>query len=158
VIAWTNVYEAEGETNQPAQTGDDRKQVPLSDVAKRLLGAFDTYLELVPDTRKKPTLLFRKARILYEHNRYREAVELVRYVWREFPCHDLAAYAVRLALECWIQLGDHDAVRRALDEVRLVPCLDRALRASSPQAFMPRGPPCHLSRSGGGRAGALPAG
>lgn len=71
----------------------------LSKREQKLMGAFDAYLRIVPDAPETPVILYRKARIHYEHSQWEKAAPLFLDVVNKYPGSELAVYAINLYLD-----------------------------------------------------------
>jgi tetratricopeptide (TPR) repeat protein len=141
VISWKNALNVEEETQDTerleGEEADRLKPRPLSDRHKKMIAAFDTYLEYVPRaTKERPTILYRKARIYYEHNHYDKAYKLFSRVVVEHPQHELSEYAANLMLDCLNILKRYDELLEWLRKFKKIPALYQGeLRAQIDKLF-----------------------
>ncbi len=74
------------------------KQIP--EKQQKMLEAFDTYIQFVPDAPELPTIKYRRARVYYEYNHFDEAIPLFKDLAENYPKSELALYSANLLLDC----------------------------------------------------------
>jgi tetratricopeptide (TPR) repeat protein len=99
------------------------KPEPIPGGEKKLLEAFATYLKLVPDAPERVNILYRQARIYYEHNHYDRAIALFSVIVTRHPGHELAVYAANLLLDSLNILKRYDELGRWVDQLLKQPAL-----------------------------------
>jgi len=112
VIAWKNalnVTEEKSDTSikKVARRGKkgakveepDHKPQPIPENQQKMIAAFETYIRYVPDAPELVPIMYRKARIYYEHNHYDKAVEMFSRIATKHSGHELAVYAANLLLD-----------------------------------------------------------
>lgn len=73
---------------------------PIPDKQQKMLDAFDTYIQYVPDAPELPTIKYRRARVFYEYNHIDEALPLFKDLAENYPKSELAIYSANLLLDC----------------------------------------------------------
>jgi len=119
VIAWRKALDVtdEGEDTSARQKKHPRKRKcrgrrckkvkeeikydpkPISEKQQKMIAAFDTYIQNVPDAPELVPIIYRKARIYYDHNHFDEAVKIFATIVNKHPSHELAIYAANLLLD-----------------------------------------------------------
>jgi tetratricopeptide (TPR) repeat protein len=89
---------------------------PITENQKKMLAAFDTYIKYVPDSPELPNIKYRKARIYYEFNHFKEAIPLFKDIAEHHQTSDLAYYSTNLIFDCMSILKKYDELQAALDE------------------------------------------
>jgi tetratricopeptide (TPR) repeat protein len=73
---------------------------PIAAPLQKLLRAFDRYLALVPQSKERPAVEYRRARIYYSHNQFAKAAPLFDAIVTQYPQHELAVYSANLEMDC----------------------------------------------------------
>ncbi|MFO0574583.1 MAG: tetratricopeptide repeat protein [Polyangia bacterium] len=73
---------------------------PIPDKQQKMLEAFDTYIQYVPDAPELPTIKYRRARVYYEYNHLDKAIPLFKDLAENYPKSELALYSANLLLDC----------------------------------------------------------
>ena len=102
-----------------------KKETPLAPLEEGFVRTVDTYVRLVtqwlessPDVRKKdknrgariPEMSYIAAAMLYDHGKYREAVDRLKVIFKHYTNHKFAAYAVNLLIDAYSKLGHWEKV------------------------------------------------
>ncbi|MFB6262613.1 MAG: tol-pal system YbgF family protein, partial [Bradymonadaceae bacterium] len=107
------------EVKQKTQQGPPEKK-KLSGVKKDLIGACKRYIEYVPEGERIVDVKYTMARVYYEHNHLRKAIDLFENLAFQHSNHRLAKVAANLHLDSLNLLNDfqglHKAVERYLSE------------------------------------------
>lgn len=98
VVAWKNALNVQ-DKDFDKSSKPDQGPMELSEDLRKMVAAFDTYLKAVPDAPERVQILYNKARIYYEHNRFDEAAPLFDEIATKYPGHELAVYAANLYLD-----------------------------------------------------------
>jgi len=83
--------------------GKDDEQLtekPIPEKQQKMLEAFDTYIQYVPDAPELPTIKYRRARVYYEYNHIEQAIPLFKDLAENYPKSELALYSANLLLDC----------------------------------------------------------
>lgn len=108
VVAWDRCLE--GATYRPADS--ERRAaydepafapLPISPPVQSLLAAMTAYMQIAAGSPPTPALVlikYRRARILYEHNRITEAIPIFREITEKHPGSEVTVYAASLLLDC----------------------------------------------------------
>src|SRR4051812_18355948 len=88
---------------------------PISKNKQLMVDAFDTYIKYVPDSPELPNIKYRKARIYYEFNHFKEAIPMFRDIAEHHQNSDLAYYSTNLLFDCLSVLKQYDELQAALD-------------------------------------------
>jgi TolA-binding protein len=112
VISWKNALNVQEEVKDTKRTKRARrgkkgkKKAPqyklrkIGENQRKMMAAFDTYLKYVPKAKERITIMYRKARIYYEHNHFARASKMFATIATQYPDHQLANYAANLLLDC----------------------------------------------------------
>jgi len=73
---------------------------PIPEKQQKMLEAFDTYIQYVPDAPELPTIKYRRARVYYEYNHFDQAIPLFKDLAENYPKSELALYSANLLLDC----------------------------------------------------------
>ena len=123
LLAWKNVVDP----GDGAASADDvdagLAPRPLSDDERRLLAAMDRYLAIVPDAANRTQLDYRRARLLYDHNQFAEAIPLFQAIVERAPEHELAVFSANLVLDSLNVLGRSQELARRVDGYLATPAL-----------------------------------
>lgn len=126
VISWKNALNVEEEMKdtETVEGAEKLKPRPISEKHNKMIAAFDTYLKYVPRAAKeRPTILYRKARIYYEHNQFDKAKTLFASVVLEHPEDQLAVFSANLLLDCLNALKSYDELLDWLGRLKGMPAL-----------------------------------
>ncbi len=113
---------AKGGVKKPKEgEGDEEEKAlltekPITENQKKMIAAFDTYIKYVPDSPELPNIKYRKARIYYEFNHFKEAIPLFRDIAEHHQNSDLAYYSTNLLYDCLSITQKFDELQVALDE------------------------------------------
>jgi len=111
VIAWKNALNVDEEKSDTSlkkaptakkgakQEEPDHKPQTIPENEQKMISAFDTYIKFVPDAPELVPIMYRKARIYYDHNHYDKAVEMFSTIVIKHSGHELAVYAANLLLD-----------------------------------------------------------
>jgi tetratricopeptide (TPR) repeat protein len=114
------VLAAKGGVKKPKEGEAEDAQLiaekPISANQQKMLAAFDTYIKYVPDSPELPNIKYRKARIYYEFNHFKEAIPLFKDIAEHHQTSDLAYYSTNLIFDCLSILKKYDELQAALDE------------------------------------------
>lgn len=116
VIAWKNALNVQDRDIDKNAAADANKPLPLSEELRKMVAAFDTYLKHVPDAPERVQILYNKARIFYEHNRFDDAGPIFDEVASQYSAHELAPYAANLYLDCLNILKQFDQLDHTVDK------------------------------------------
>lgn len=92
------------------------KEEPITANKQKMIAAFDTYIKYVPDSPELPNIKYRKARIYYEANRFKEAYPLFKDIADHHSNSDLAYYSTNLLFDCLIFQKKYDDLEGALNQ------------------------------------------
>jgi tetratricopeptide (TPR) repeat protein len=67
---------------------------------QKMLEAFDTYIQYVPDAPELVTIKYRRARVYYEYNHIDKAIPLFKDIAENYSKSDLAIYSANILLDC----------------------------------------------------------
>lgn len=116
VIAWKNALNVQDKDVGKAPEGAAAtKAMELSEEMRKMIAAFDAYLKYVPDAPERVQILYNKARIYYEHNRFEEAGPAFDEVATKYSSHELAPFAANLYLDCLNILKKYDELEKVVD-------------------------------------------
>ena len=73
---------------------------PIPEKQQKMLEAFETYIQYVPDAPELPTIKYRRARVYYEYNHIDKAIPLFKDLAENYPKSELALYSANLLLDC----------------------------------------------------------
>jgi tetratricopeptide (TPR) repeat protein len=121
VISWKNALNVEDEakevsTKKSAAAGKGKgkgkkkgkgapeeeeaaKPIEIPEKQQKMIAAFDTYIKFVPNAPELVPIMYRKARIYYVYNHYREAIDMFAVIATKHSKHELAVYAANLLLD-----------------------------------------------------------
>jgi len=124
VISWKNALNVDEEKNETGtRKGDASKPATIPDREKKMIAAFDTYIKYVPNAPELVPIMYRKARIYYNYNHYKEAVDMFGVITTKHQDHELAVYAANLLLDSLNIMKKFDElnkwVRRYLADAKL---------------------------------------
>lgn len=110
-----DVENEDGEENDKAP-----EQEEISDIKKELVEACKTYQKHVPEGDKIVDVKYTMARVYYEHNHLKRAIEVFKDIAFNHPEHDLAVVSANLHLDAINLLDDfgmlHEAVSKYSEE------------------------------------------
>lgn len=100
ILAWKKALEVDTRVKAPVIAVDD-KPTPLDARDQKLIETLDLYIATVtnPNDAELPGVKFMKANILYRHNRFDDALPLLREIIKQHPSFEVAEYAVNLAID-----------------------------------------------------------
>lgn len=75
---------------------------PIPEKQLKMLEAFDTYIQYVPDSPELPIIKYRRARVYYEFNHIDKAIPLFKDLAENYPKSELALYSANLLLDCFV--------------------------------------------------------
>jgi TolA-binding protein len=128
VLCWKNALNVQEEgqaVRRPRGRKDHLKPRPIPPARRKLVAAVDSYLGLVPASPERVPMLYRKARVLYEHNRYDKAVAVFAEIVTKHPRHELAQYAANLLLDSLNIQKKYRAMERWVERMLKDPMLAR---------------------------------
>jgi cellulose synthase operon protein C len=105
LLATRNAVESEGKPSRVNPGASARTLQPFTDKEKKLLDAFQFYVEAVPSAPELVQVKYRQARMYYEHNHFERAVELFAALAGQYPDSELAIYSANLQLDSLDALG-----------------------------------------------------
>ncbi|HEX3697757.1 MAG TPA: tetratricopeptide repeat protein [Polyangia bacterium] len=131
VLAWKNALNVDDHEQREAVEQDRGKfkdkhkfdPMPIPEYQKKMIAAFDTYIQYVPDAPELVTIKYRKARIYYEYNHFDEAAPLFGDIVEKHPKHELAIYSANLWLDCLNAQGKTKEVVALVDKFLEMPDL-----------------------------------
>lgn len=94
--------EARNKAKQEKDKGKEEEQFaakPIPEKQQKMLEAFDTYIQYVPDAPELPTIKYRRARVYYEYNHLDKAIPLFKDLAENYPKSELALYSANLLLD-----------------------------------------------------------
>jgi tetratricopeptide (TPR) repeat protein len=123
VIALKNAMNPRADRSTPTRRKDPTKPRPIPRLERELIAAAETYLRLVPGAPERVPLLYRLARIYYEHDHHTEAIKRFEQIITTDPDHELASYAANLLLDCLNLLKRYQAMARQVERMLKMPRL-----------------------------------
>jgi tetratricopeptide (TPR) repeat protein len=99
---------------------------PIPEPWRKMFLAFDNYARYLPDGAELPTVIYKKARALYELNRFDEAIPLFRELVDRWPQSELAVYAADLLFDCYAIGKRTRELEDAVEAYCPLPALERA--------------------------------
>jgi len=117
VIAWGRVLESRPPSR--ARSG------PLPAAAKALVSACDRFLELAPRHRDWVPVLYRKARVYYDHQRYDAAIRWLAEIVTRHPDDEIAPLAAHLLLDSLNLLKRYKKMEEWIERMLASPRLAR---------------------------------
>ena len=103
----------------------------LSPDRKRVADALERYLTLVPQSKERPAIEYRLARLWYGHNQLDKASPLFEHIFASYPDHELATYSANLAIDCLVKLKRYGQLSALVERVKKSPAMrDEAVRQS----------------------------
>lgn len=117
VIAWGRVVESRAPSRE--------KSGPLPAAAKALIGACDRFLELAPRHRDWVPVLYRKARVYYDHQRHDAAIRWLAEIVTRHPDDAIAPQAAHLLLDSLNVLKRHKKMEEWIERMLASPRLAR---------------------------------
>ena len=103
VLAWKNYLniDDQGQGIQDKGKQDEKSLKPktIPDYQQKMIAAFDTYIQYVPDAPELVKIKYRKARIYYEYNHFDQAVVLFKDIVDHHSKDELAVYSANLMLD-----------------------------------------------------------
>ncbi|HXI54477.1 MAG TPA: tetratricopeptide repeat protein, partial [Polyangia bacterium] len=107
VLAWKNAlnvddHEQREQVEKSRGNFKDKNKfdpMPIPEYQKKMIAAFDTYIQYVPDAPELVVIKYRKARIYYEYNHFDDAAKLFQDIVEKHPNHELAIYSANLLLD-----------------------------------------------------------
>jgi tetratricopeptide (TPR) repeat protein len=110
-------------TEETAKAEEKKAPRPIPDNQKKMLEAFDTYIQYVPDAPELVTIKYRKARTYYEYDHYEEAIPFFKEIVEHHIDSDLAIYSANLLLDCYAIQKDLKSVETTVDQYLGMPQL-----------------------------------
>lgn len=109
VLAWKNALDVDPFTPVPdAPDGDGRlpKPRPISEREKKMMAAFDLYIEHVQDQSDDELVMmkFLRIRILWRHEHLKEVIPMLREIVNKHSEHETALYSANILLDSLIRL------------------------------------------------------
>ena len=92
---------------------------------RKMLEAFDTYIQYVPNAPELVTIKYRRARVYYEYNHFEDAIPLFRDIGEHHPNDDLALYSVNLLFDAENILGKYDQLEEDSKRFCVIPDLTK---------------------------------
>lgn len=132
VISWKNCLQVD-DSGQDSDAVRDKKGIAAADEGKKkedkqpdlspqpipekwqkMLSAFDTYVKFVPNAPELVKIKYRRARVYYEYNHFKEAAPLFEDIVKNHGKDELAIYAANLYFDCLNAAHDYDALEVAV--------------------------------------------
>jgi tetratricopeptide (TPR) repeat protein len=88
-----------GKKGEAKEDENQYKPIAIPEKQKKMLAAFDTYIKYVPKAPELVQIKYRKARIYYETNHFKEAAAMFGDIATKHPEHELSLYAANLLLD-----------------------------------------------------------
>jgi tetratricopeptide (TPR) repeat protein len=99
ILAWKNALKVDARVKAPITPPDD-KPTPLDTREQKLVETLELYIATVnANDPELPGVKFMKASLLYRHNRFDDAVPLLRDIVKQHPAFEVAEFAANLALD-----------------------------------------------------------
>ena len=135
VISWKNALNVTEETQDVARKGRKKKgkrrgkrakkedevelvkPLPIDERKLKMMDAFDTYIKYVPNAPELVPIIYRKARIYYNHNHYDDAVKVFALIVTKHSSHNLAIYAGNLLLDSLNIMKKYNKLNRWVDKM-----------------------------------------
>jgi tetratricopeptide (TPR) repeat protein len=124
VLAWKNALNIDDEGQGPDKQGDknaDLKPQPIPSYQQKMISAFDTYIQYVPNAPELVTIKYRKARIFYDYNHFDKAVPLFQDIVEKHTSHELAEFSANLLTDSLNAQGKPREVARWVDRFMEMP-------------------------------------
>jgi tetratricopeptide (TPR) repeat protein len=100
VLAWKNALNIDDSGAGPDKPDDKSlKEQPIPEYQKKMIAAFDTYIQYVPDSQELVKIKYRKARVYYDYNHFEDAIKLFEDIVQKHPTDELAIYSANLLLD-----------------------------------------------------------
>ncbi len=106
------------------------KPLPIDAKKLKMIAAFDTYIKHVPKSDELVSIIYRKARIHYNHNHYEEAVKHFAVIATKHADDELGEYAANLLLDSLNITGKFAALNKWVDRFLRDPRLTKMARGS----------------------------
>ncbi|MCB9555094.1 MAG: tetratricopeptide repeat protein [Deltaproteobacteria bacterium] len=124
VISWKNALNVEQEIKDTGKLeANNLQERPISPNQQKMIAAFDTYIKYVPNSPELVAIKYRKARIYYEHNHFKRAVDLFADIATKHSDHELALYSANLLLDSLNAMKDFVSLEKWLDRLLANPKL-----------------------------------
>ena len=148
VISWRSALNVSMETQDTSRKSTKRKRrgkkgkkkvvevrmakpLPISDKKLKMIAAFDTYIKHVPKSDELVSIIYRKARIYYNHNHYDKAVKHFAVICTKYADDDLGEYAANLLLDSLNITKKYDQLNKWVDRFLADPRLTKLAKGSS---------------------------
>lgn len=99
---------------------------PIPDDLQRLLGAFDRFEAIVPESPERVDVEYRRAKLYYDYNHFAEAAPRFDHVFAAYPGNELGTYAANLEMDCLVYLKRWGDLRALVDRVKKSPIMSDA--------------------------------
>ncbi len=107
------------------------KPLPIDEKKLKMIAAFDTYIKHVPKSDELVSIIYRKARIYYNHNHYDEAVKHFAVIATKYADDDLGEYAANLLLDSLNITKKYNKLNKWVDRFLADPRLTKMRKGSS---------------------------
>jgi len=97
--------------------GVEIKATPLSETTRSWIAALELHVQLLPDSDKSPTMLYKIGEIYYLHREFDKAREYFDKVFVQYPNNQVVAFAAFYYLDTSKQDGDWPGFREALNRI-----------------------------------------
>ena len=150
VISWRNALNVKQELRDTASKSASRKRrsgrgrqnnksrehnlarrLPIPARTLKMIAAFETYIKHVPKSDELVSMIYRKARIYYDHNHYDEAVKNFAIIATSYADDELGVHAARLLLDSLNITKKYYELNRWVDRFLKDPRLTKIARGSN---------------------------
>ena len=107
------------------------KPMPISARKLKMIAAFDTYIKHVPKSEELVSIIYRKARIYYNHNHYDQAVKHFSVIATKYADDELGEYAANLLMDALNITGKFEQLNKWVDRFLVDPRLTKMARGSN---------------------------
>lgn len=132
VLGWKNALnmDDEGLAKDAAQAASQKKgedpkkkfeERAIPENQRKMIAAFDTYIKYVPDSPELVKIKYRKARVYYEYNHFKDAAALFQDLVEKHTKDELAIYSANLLLDCFNALGKTKEIIAYVDKFMQMP-------------------------------------
>lgn len=118
MLATKNAVKTPPPTPNTAAPCTTPQPCPIPADLQRLIGAFDRYEAIVPDSPERPSVEYRRARLYYDYHHYAEAAPRFDHVFVAYPSNELATYAANLEMDCLAELKRWSELRALVERVK----------------------------------------
>ena len=126
MISTKNAVTTPPESADRPPTCPPPKPCPIPDDLQRLLGAFDRFEAIVPESPQRVNVEYRRAKLYHEYNHFAEAAPRFDHVFTAYPGNELGTYAANLEMDCLVYLKRWSELRALVERVKKSPIMSDA--------------------------------